>query len=1082
MDIAAWLRELGLEQYIQAFADNDIDARTLRLLTESDLAAVGVTSVGHKRKLAAAIAALGDIPAEPPRDSAPLVMRDAEHRQLSVLHCDMVGSTPLSQQLDPEAYREVIRSFHQRCVRTVAEYDGWIANFIGDCVLAYFGWPRAHEDDPERAVRTGLALIRAIAGSGVEARVGIATGSAVVAVLVREGPAREQTAAGVTPDMAARLQTVAAPGQVVIDDLTRRLAPAFTVQRLRPQTFEGISEAVTAYAVSGERNTHSRFDAGKEHELPPMFGRDQELALLMERWAQARDGEGNAVLVVGEAGIGKSRLTHALLDACAAQAHCVRWQCSPYHMGSALWPVVRRLSRAAGLQTEDSTEAALDKLEATVGEREASAVYATMLGLNGTQRYGPLQMTPQMLRERTLELLVEQLLEVAEQHPLLLVVEDTHWIDPTTMELIERFLERINHARALIVITCRLNSQPTLAAHSCVTKLSLNRLSRTNVEAIVARLAGGNLKPQTLAAIVAQTDGVPLFVEELTKAVMEKGDTKAIPASLHSSLMARLDRLPDIKEAAQIAACIGREFDLALLQAVSERPDAVAPAIERLLAAELVFPRGGRANQRYTFKHALVQEAARESLLLQRRRAIHGRILVALEARDPETPSEVLAHHAAAAGFADRAVVHWSEAGKAAQAKSAYAEAANSFESAIALIHPQAIDPERRTLALDLLLRLGQCHMGLHGLASSAARNVFLRANELLKVSPRDHPTRQAIQHGLFNWHCVHGELRQALELAEEAMSDQEAVGTPESLAIAQRVVATTHAFLGEFSKAQTLYEMALPVLDSDRCRELSSSFTANPALATFYQYSIFCCLLGHSERGRRMMELGHAMVGSHTTAFQRAYLYLYSAIRAALELDGAMVAVQLSHLADVLGRHRMLPGFDGYIDVLSSWAAADDGGPTEEDISRRLAGIGKLEASGQRLFLPFFMARLAQDLSMCRRHDEAKKMIDLAFTECSETGQGWCDAELWRVRGELILRAPPHDSFQATRCFTIALTLSRTQKAKLWELRTGLSLARLHVVQARQREALTVLKPIYEWFAEEADTADLAAARVLLR
>ncbi len=1074
MDIAAWLRELGLEQYIQAFADNDIDACTLRMLTESDLAAIGVVSIGHKRKLAAAIAALRDGPAEPSRDAAPSADVDAEHRQLSVLYCDMVGSTPLSQQLDPEEYRDVIRSFHQSCMRTVVEYDGWVANFIGDCVLAYFGWPRAHEDDPERAVRTGLALVQAVAGSGVQVRVGIATGSVVVGDLIREGPAQEQSAVGVTPNMGARLQALAAPGQVVIDELTRRLAPAFAVQPLPPQALKGIAEPVTAYAVSAERATDSRFDARKGHELTPMVGRDQELALLTERWARARDGEGMAVLLVGEAGIGKSRLTRALLDACAAQAHCVRWQCSPYHTGSALWPVVQRLSRAAGLQTEDSTETALDKLEAAVGEREASAVYATMLGLNGAQRYGPLQMTPQMLRERTLEVLVEQLFEMAEDRPLLLVLEDAHWIDPTTVELIERCLERIERARALIVITSRSDHQPALAAHPSVTRLSLNRLSRTIVEAIVARLAGGSLKPQTLAMIVAQTDGVPLFVEELTKAVVETGEA-AIPASLHGSLMARLDRLSEVKEVAQIAACIGREFDLALLQAVSEQPDTVGPAIAKLIAAELVFQRGNRAKPRFTFKHALVQEAVRKSLLHKRREAIHARILGVLEAERPDTPREILAHHAAAATLTQQAIVHWHEAGKAAQAKSAHMEAASFLESAVELIHTQPAGEDMQAVELDLLLRLGQCRM----VGSQASREVFHRANELLKVSPRNQAGRLPVRYGLWNWYYVHAELRQALALGMEAMAAEEVDGTAESLLISQRMVATTYAYLGELAKAQALYEKALPLVDSTQCRKMGGQFIADPSILTLCQYSVMRCMQGHVSHSRDLAERARTLCMPQMPALQRAYLHLLSASRAFLERDQAALRVELVQLIDVVARHR-LPSFEGYIDSFSTWAMAASARPGEKDLAHCLSGIGKLEASGQRLFLPFFMARLANDLSVCDRHEEAMQMIDRAWTLCEETSQGCCDAEIWRVRGELHLRAPQRDPSRAAHCFAKALELARFRGTKLWELRAAVSLARLRAGQRQPADALHVLIPVYQWFGDF-ETVDLAETRALL-
>ena len=1086
MDVAEWLRELRLEQYIQAFDDNDVDAVTLRKLAEADLTEIGVKSVGHRRRLMAAIAELGreSIEATAPaaRTETGAAKWQAEHRLLSVLYCDMVGSTPLSGRLDPEEYREVIRSFHDRCVRTVVQYDGWVANFVGDCVLAYFGWPRAHEDDPERAVRTGMALLQAVVGIGVEVRVGIATGSVVVGDLIREGPAQEQTAVGATPYLAGHLQTLAAPGEVVVDELTRRLAPTFAMQALRPQAIKGTGDPVVAYVVRGEQLSDSRFDAHRGEELQPMIGRDQELALLMERWAQAQGGEGVVVLLVGEAGIGKSRLVRALLDSSSPQRHeQVRWQCSPYHTGSALWPVIRSLGRTAGLQVEDTPSEALDKLEALVGDGETSALYATLLGLNGTQRYGPLEMTPQMLRERTLEVLVERLVEMAEQRPLLLVVEDAHWIDPTTVELIERCLGRIDQARILILITSRPDNQPALAAHPCVTRLSLNRLSRSSAEAIVAHLAGGSLKPQTLAMIVSQTDGVPLFVEELTKAVVETGEA-TIPASLHGSLVARLDRLPEAKEVAQVAACIGREFDLALLQAVSEQPDSVGPAITKLIAAELVFQRGDRAKPRFTFKHALVQEAAHESLLRKRREALHARILGVLETERPDTPREILAHHATAAKLADRAIAHWHEAGKAAQAKSAYMEAASFLESAIDLIDAQADGADRQALELDLQLRLGQCRMSVYGLASESTKEAFHRANELFdKVGARDQPSRLPVQYGLWNWYCQHAELTKALQLGLEALSAEQADGTPESLLITQRMVATTYGYMGDLARAQTMYEEAMPLVDSERCREISTHLPADQRIATLYQYSLTRCIQGHADHSRRLIERAHKLCVASTPALQRAYLFLVSAIRAALERDHATVRTELSALVEMATKHRMLPWFDGFTDILSVWAVIDCGQPAEQEIARYLRGLDKLETSGQRLFLPFFMARLATGLSACERHDEALLMIDRASAVCDETDQGWCEAELWRVRGELLLRAPRPDPSPATDCFAKALEMARSRGAKLLELRAALSLARLHAHQGQAADALNVLTPVYEWFTEGLDTADVIGARALL-
>ena len=1084
MNVATWLCELGLEQYVAAFESNDVDAQTLRELTESDLAALGIVSVGHRRQLATAISALA-APQLGPGVSAPArqTALEAEHRQLSVLYCDMVGSTALSERLDPEEYRDVIRSFHDRCLRTVAEYDGWVANFIGDCMLVYFGWPRAHEDDVERAVRTGLRLVHVVSSSGLAVRVGIATGSVVVGDLIREGPAQEQSAVGVTPDLAAHLQSLAAPGQVAIDELTRRLlGSSFVVKPLGAHGFKGLPESATAYAVSGEQSADSRFDARKGRDVPPMVGRDRELALLKERWAHAQGGDGSALLLVGEAGIGKSRLVRALLDACATRPHqLVRWQCSPYHGGSALWPVIQRLGRAAGLAAEDSTDAALDKLETVVGD-QAAALYATLLGLNGTQRYRPLEMTPQMLRDRTLEVLVEQLFEMTDQRPVLLVVEDAHWVDPTTMELIERCLEEIKRARMFILITSRPDNQPELQARPGVMQLSLNRLTRANVETMITHLAGDDtLQTQTLAAIVAQTDGVPLFVEELTKAAMETGDT-AIPASLHGSLMARLDRLSEVKEVAQVAACIGREFDLALLRAVSERPDAVGPAISKLVAAELVFQRGDRAKQQFMFKHALVQEAARESLLHKKREALHARILSALEAERPRTPREILAQHAVAAKLAGRAVVHWYEAGKAAQVKSAYVEAVGFFESAAGLIKSQAEGADRLTFEIDLLLRLGQCRMGIYGIGSEASREVFYRANQLLKLATHNQPSRMRVQYGLWNWYYVHAELRKALQLGQEALSAEQVDGAPESLLTAQRMVATTYAYLGDFARANALYEQAMPLVDSERSREITAQFFSDQRISALYQYSVMRCIQGHADHSRQLMRRAHDLCGPLTPALQRAYLFLLAAIRAALERDYGGLETELSVLVEVAGKHRMSPWFDGFIDILSVWAAMECGHPAEQETARCLGGVNKLEASGQILFLPFLMSRLAIGLSACNRHDEASLMIERASTVCDETSQGWCDAEMWRIHGELHLRRETPDVAQACLTFERALELARQRGGRLWELRAAVSMARCWGQRGEGTRALNLLAPVYECFTEGFETRDLVEARALLR
>ena len=1078
MDVAAWLRELELEQYAQAFADHDVDAQTLRMLTESDLAAIGVASVGHRRRLAEAIASLAASPSRSLAAHAATAL-DAEHRQLSVLYCDMVSSTALSERLDPEEYRDVIRSFHDRCVRTVVEYDGWVANFVGDCVLAYFGWPRAHEDDAERAVRTGRALLQAIAGSGVAARVGIATGSVVVGDLIRHGPAQEQSAVGLPPNLGARLLTLAEPGQMVIDEQTKQLLPvSFTLHPLGLHALKGIDAPVAAYAVGDEQRAGSRFDARSGPDLAPMVGRERELSLLLERWSLARDGEGQAVLLVGEGGIGKSRLARALLDASAGQPHwTVGWQCSPHHTSSALWPVIQRLSHAAGLGAQEPTEQALDKLEALTGQNsQAPALYAMLLGLNGSQRYGPMEMTPQMLRERTLEVMVQQLLEMAEQRPVLLMVEDAHWVDPTTLELIERVLEHIDGARVLLLITSRPDQQPKLAAHPSVTRLSLSRLSRTSVETIVTRLGGASLNAQTLAAIVARTDGVPLFVEELTKAVLETGEA-AIPASLHGSLMTRLDNLPEVKEVAQIAACIGREFDQALLQAVVGRPEAVAAAIDRLAEAELVFRRGERTNPRFTFKHALVQEAAHESMLRGKRQRVHARILEVLEVERHDTPPEILAHHAELAHEADKALAYWQQAGDAALAKSAYVEAAGYFGNAIAVLARQQETPQLQSRELTLQLRRSQALAATQGNGSEATKRAFMRANQLLETAPHAASLDLHARMGLCACYNNRGELENALPMGMQALESAQADGNPESLLRAHRMVATTHFYMGNFAAARRHLELSLDLVPSAKPRELTVRFGMDPVAATYGYLAAILFIQGYAEQSEALVARVHSIGSPSLHVLDRAGASLISCTLRADGLGGrgALVA-QVEEFVELATKHR-LAMHGGYADVLLGCIAPR---PADAIVAFE-RGLAKLAAAGTHSRVPFFMGRFAMALAAEGRQDDALSAIDRALDECEKTAQHWPEAELWRMRAGAALSEPRCDRAEAARCLERALALARARSARLYELRAAVGLARLWADQGQTTLALALLAPIYDDFTEGFDTTDLVEARALL-
>jgi len=1093
MNVATWLSDLGLGVYVRTFADNDVDAATLRQLTEGDLTEMGLRSVGHRRKLMEAIAKLREGPQEAPA-AVELTQQSsshlqAEHRQLTVLYCDMTVPSAQSSSEQDEELRAPIRSFHSICTRIVADYDGHVANFYGDCLLAYFGWPRAHEDDAERAVWAGLALLRAISrlsasGQPISARAGIATGDVVVGDLIRQGPAREQSAVGLTPNLGARMLGLAGAGEVVIDELTRRLLPSsFALRPLGKQTLKGLSGPVAAYAVVKEYQPDSRFDGRSGKNLAPMIGRDRELALLMERWGQAQGGEGSAALLVGEAGIGKSRLTRALLDASADQANVtILWQCSPYHLGSALWPVIQRLSRMAGLQDDDSAAGALDKLEVIAGSRgETAALYATLLGLNGTQRYGPLEMTAQMLRERTLEVLVEQLYAIAEQRALLLVVEDAHWIDPTTLELLVRCLERIDRARLFMLITSRVDNQPVLGPNQNVVQLSLNRLSRFNVQNLVTRLGGEGLTARTLSAIVAQTDGVPLYVEELTKAVLESGEM-VIPASLHGSLMARLDRMPEAKEIAQIAACIGREFDQALLKAASRQTQAVDLALPKLVASEIIYQRGDRSQPRFLFKHALVQEAAYKSLLRGRQQEIHGRILEALDAGSTRTPNEILAHHAAGARQWDKALGYWRQAGLEAMGKSAYEEGKGFLERAIELLRSIPDGVDRRTLEVDLLQWYGTASLTTIG--APPAKRAYLRARQLLDEIGGEPPQRLAVHYGLFNLYTMGAEPSDALELAISTLATYEPAS--DAALIARRWIATAHSLLGNFASAEKLFEQVMPRLNAS-AGQASALPLIDQRVAAHYQYGWVRTIQGFPDQGEQLWQRAHALCTPQSQASQWVQVFFFQALRAAIVRDPITVksaAVSMREVGTKLGVFGKITGrmYAALADVFVELAGAIECRLEPHQIARFEHALQELEAVGYGQHVPFFMGTFAIGMAASGRHHEAATLAERALRMCEETSQGWCTAELWRIRGELHLLGQGGSAASADKCFAESMRLSRLQGARLWELRTAASLARAWKDRGEQAGALNVLQPIFECYSEGFDSGDLLEARALLK
>jgi class 3 adenylate cyclase/pimeloyl-ACP methyl ester carboxylesterase len=705
VDIAAWLRELGLERYEPAFRENEIDWEVLPELTEGDLDKLGLP-LGPRRKLLKAIAGLSGKPtavateaASSPKRRAP----EAERRQLTVMFVDLVGSTALSAQLDPEEMRQVIRAYQNAVAGEITRFGGYIAKYMGDGVLVYFGYPRAQEDDAERAVRAALAVIGEVARLRpyhdlvLQARLGIATGLVVVGDTVGEGAAREEAVVGETPNLAARLQQLAEPGTVVLADSTRRLlAQLFHLRDLGARALHGFPAPVRAWQVAGEGRTTGRFEARHSGDLTPLVGREHEVALLLDRWRLAHEGEGQAVLLAGEPGVGKSRLAQAVRQRLGDERHVrLLYQCSPQHTGSALHPIAAQLEHAAGFSRDDEPGARLAKLKALLAQgaddvATAAPLFAALLAIPPDGPYPLLELSPQQRKERMLEALLVQLEGVAARQPVLLVFEDLHWIDPTSLEFLGLLVDRVAKLPVLMILTARPEFAPPWSARAHLTVLTLNRLGRRHTATLAQRVSVKALPPEILDEIVARTDGVPLFVEELTRTVLESGlledegeryglrgplPTRAIPTTLHDSLMARLDRLAGVKEVAQVAAVIGREFTHEMLALVVPLDEwELGAALDQLAGSDLILRHGTPGRATYSFRHALVQEAAYGSLLKSRRQELHARIAKAVEERFPNVSAlrpEWLAHHYTEAGLIVPAAEHWLRA--AERAKEAYA-------------------------------------------------------------------------------------------------------------------------------------------------------------------------------------------------------------------------------------------------------------------------------------------------------------------------------------------------------------------------------------------------------------------------
>jgi class 3 adenylate cyclase/tetratricopeptide (TPR) repeat protein len=865
-------------------------------------------AIGHRRLLLKAIAdlvasagraAAEDVPAASPA-SAP---GEAERRQLTVMFCDLVGSTPLSARLDPEDLRGIIGAYH-RCVAEIVEgFGGFVARYMGDGVLVYFGYPRAHEDDAERATRCGLALVDRVPqlgqGEELQARVGIATGLVVVG-----GEVVEHDVAGETPNLAARLQVLAEPGQIVLAGATRRLiGDLFRLRNLGRQALKGFAEPVEAFVVEGVTAAESRFEAARRG-LTDLVGRAAESALLLDRLREAWAGAGQIVLLSGEAGIGKSRLAAQLAAEVASEPHTrLRYQCSPYHRDSILHPFVVQLGRAARLAPDDPPETQLDKLEAILMPSritETAPLFASLLSIPTGGRYPPLALSAAQQRRLTLAALLDQFEALARQKPVLMLFEDAHWADATSLEVLDLTVERVRGLPVLVLITFRPEYEAPCTGLSHVTSIALDRLAPTEVETLAEHVAGRPLPAEVTAQIVAKTDGVPLFVEELTKTVLESGllvagpqgwhldgplPPFAIPATLQDSLAARLDRLAPVKEIAQIGAAIGREFSYLLLRAVAGRDEpALREGLVQLEEAELLFRIGEPPNARYTFKHALVQDTAYETLLRSRRQMLHRQIAETLQNQFAATVTaepELVAHHLTQAGLDEPAIEWWGRAGDQALRRSAFKEAAAHLGKAIELADKLAATAPSAAPGIDRLslqTRLGNALIHAKGHQAPETAAAFAHARELASRE-EDAPERFSAYYGLWTGHLNRGEPAPMREMAELFLHEATArPDCPESV-IAHRISGLTCWYFGDFVGAHDHFQKSIELYDQTRHGDFANRFGRNARAASEIFDALTLWVLGRIDEALPLAERALADAESAAHAPTMSYVLEYATL-----------------------------------------------------------------------------------------------------------------------------------------------------------------------------------------------------------
>jgi class 3 adenylate cyclase/predicted ATPase len=1034
---------------------------------------------------------------------------ELQRRLLTIVFCDLVGSTALSVRLDPEDLLEVMSRYHRCVVGIIEGAGGFPARVLGDAIVSYFGYPQAREDDAIQAVRAALDLHDAVAGvdTGLDRRlrirIGIATGTVIVGDLF-DAAFGAQDVIGETPNLAARLQTLAEPGQVLICSTTHDLAGGhFAYRRLDPVALKGFADPVPVWQVLGVSAVDSRFAARGSRRLTPLVDRRDAQDLLWRSWREACEEEGRVVLLSGEPGIGKSRLTEALIERLEGEPHALlRFFCSPYHTSSALFPSINQLERAAGFERADSPETKLEKLETLLAQsgvetERGIALLADLLSLPTGGRHPLPAESPRERRERLFGVLLEQIAGLAARHPVLLSFEDLHWIDPTSQELLDRLVELVPQWRVLALLTARPEYAPPWPERRHIQVLPLVGLDRHDAALMIDGVTGVQKLPrEIIEPILERTEGVPLFVEELTKTVLESGVLRAeeerwvldeplpslaLPTSLEASLLARLDRLAPVMDVAQAGAALGRQFSYAMLRAVSARPErALRAALAQLIDAQIIYQRGSPPEAEYVFKHVLLQDVAYGTMMRRKRQKLHAQIVQALETDRPDivdSAPELLAQHCAGAGLIDRAIQYWRKAGDRAVAHSANREAIAHLRKGIDLLSRLPDSPERARRELNMQLTLAHAAIAAHGYSDAATARAYARAGELMEFG--DLHQQVGSLYGMYIGHLMSGRLEQGVAPLHKLLALARHSGDSGYLCLAHRVLGVLSLYRGELAAARAHLEEARALYDEERHGALTFRFGSHVEISAQGWLAVTLWLLGLPDTARHRAaaavaaarRLEHAHTLGHVLGLV-THVYAESgdfATLAAISAEGAEFC-----------ERRHLGFFGPWLRIMQVWAAAQGGDPSAGVAALRDA-LAHYTATKTMLMRPYFCGLLARLLLRAGRPQEAAAETRAALSTIAKRGEWWWRPEIRRIRAECLLALPSDNAAAAERALRQAIAEAGQSGARMLELRAATDLARLLLARGEGMAARTLLAPLVEAFGEGFATSDLTAVRELL-